>query len=322
MSEEEIVDALAFQVEIVPEALTILTRTETTTNEPTLNVQAGVRIGSVPQLLFSDQVQVRVTPLGRNSAVTPFAATNASNGAFSTLVSLGSGEAVFRFDVASELFGLHFDRRQVARRAPVDIDVVGALATAGEAALSNGALEVINGQTVRLRIDLRQGNAKLAGQVVYLGTIGEGDLSITSVRTNQRGQADVTFTPPDDKIGRTKIVATYFEEGRLNQDIFEVGFTSTAVDATVVPPVSAEESAAAAQINAIVNQAALEALQGNKIDFVPNLIPPMRTWHTDGVMVRISQVAADPAALSEAVTEYLRWRSYTRFARLGRRESE
>jgi Ca2+-binding RTX toxin-like protein len=312
LSEDEIVGALAFSAEIVPATSSILTRLESATNEPTLRVQAGVRIGDVAQLLFTDQLQVHVTPHGQNSASTTSGSTDAQTGVFSSTISLGSNESVFRFDVATRLFGLRFSEQQIVRRAPVDIHITGALSSAGEAALGNTPLESINGQPIRLRIALGQGNAQLAGQILFLGTIGAGDLSSTSVRTSLRGEADVTFTPPADKIGHTTIVATFFQEGRLHQDVFDVSFTSTAAEATVVPPVSAEEAAATAQLNAIINRAGLEALQGNDVDFLSDLIPPMRTWHRDGVMARINSVATDPSKLDAAATEYLNWRAYSR----------
>ena len=312
LTEDEIVSALAFRATIVPDETLILTRDETGLNRTTLQVQAAVGIDGITDLLFSDAVSIRVIPLGRNGAERTLGPTDGANGLFSTVVSLGSNESTFRFVIQAEAFGLVFDQREIVREAPANIDLIGGLVKTGEAALSNNSLEVINGQRIRLRVNLSQGNARLGNKIVFFNMIGEGEFSLLNVRTDASGHAEAIFTPPANKIGRTKIVASFFQDGVLRQDVFDVSFTSTAADAEVIAPVSDEQALAEAQIGAILNQAAFDAFLGNENDFQAELIPPMRIWHTTGVIPRLQEAQNDLTQmdqLDEATKEYFNWRS-------------
>ena len=99
-------------------------------------------------------------------------------------------------------------------------------------------------------------------KIVYINQIGPGELSVQNLRTGADGRATVFFSPPADQIGKTRVVATYFVDGVANQAILEVPFTSTAIDASVVPEISDEQIAAEATIGAALNQAGLASAIG------------------------------------------------------------
>ena len=262
--------------------------------------------------LLSDTIQVRVTPEGRNSADQTLGALNISDGVFSTGITLGPNESTFRFDVQLEAFGLVFDQQSVVRKAPVDINMIGGLAESGAAALGSNSLLSINGQLVWLRVSLNRGNARLPGEIIYFSTVGEGEISVSSARSDSSGRAEAIFTPPANKIGRTIIVASFFRDDVLRQDVFDVSFTSSAADVEVIAPVSNEQALAEAQIGAILNKASLDAFLGREIDFEEDLIPPMRVWHTTGVIPRLQEAQTDLTRLNrldEATQEYFIWSS-------------
>ena len=317
LTESEVVPALGFAIEIVPGTLALPESENSTSRD--LSLQAGIRLDGAADLLFSDLVDVEVAPLGQNSVANP-AGTTDSTGTYETRVTLGPGETHFEYQVNVRYRGLTFESQFIKVAAPTRLDVTAALSRVGNANFSGAPATALDGENVRLRVRLGQGNGTVAGAPVFLTQVGEGLLSTEVSRTSGDGSFEFLWTPPSDKIGRTQIFATFFSPRGVVQSSLIVAYTSSQADATVVAEVSAEQATAVAIANPLIQRAALELISGNDpTAFLAPIANAFETWFTTGIRPRLASAESDWEALQFVTREYLSFAAESQTLGLGSR---